>query len=524
MSVIEPDWLKRAVFYQIYPQSFYDANGDGIGDLDGIAAKLDYLTDLGVNALWLNPCFESPFKDAGYDISDYCRIAPRYGTNESFKALLEAVHERDMRLCLDLVAGHTSDRHPWFVASSRAAANEFSDRYVWTDDPWLTRDGELSFISGMSERAGSYAINFFAHQPALNYGFGATTRRYQQRVDAPGPRATLAALEDVMRFWLDLGVDGFRVDMAASLVKRDPNAIGLRRLWREVRQWLDSNYPDRVLISEWGNPELAIDAGFHVDFMLFYAGVQGYDALVLSPDSFPPRRDAPYFSRDGDGDFDRFWEAFAFQQRHIDGRGLISLPSSNHDCSRPRVGRDYADLKVLYTFLLTWPQVPFIYYGDEIGMRYVAATPNREGAYQRAGSRTPMQWDSTPLAGFSTNPDATPYLPVDPARDRPTVAAQRADRASLWHHVERLIYLRVTESDLAADAALDLIATGYPLVYRRGSSLIVAINPGETSHTVELPPLGDAAAVLAEHCQLAHTPTGWQLRIGARGYGVFTVR
>jgi glycosidase len=157
-------------------------------------------------------------------------------------------------------------------------------------------------------------------------------------------------------------------------------------------------------------------------------------------------------------------------------------------------------------------------------MRFLADTPNREGAFQRAGSRTPMQWDAGPLAGFSSNPHAIPYLPVDPSPDRPTVAELRADRTSLWHHLERLIYLRVTESDLAADAPLELIATGYPLVYRRGGSLIVAINPGEASHTVELPPLGDAAAVLAEHCHLAHTPAGWQLRIGARGHGVFTVR
>jgi maltose alpha-D-glucosyltransferase/alpha-amylase len=524
VTVSQPQWLTRAVFYQIYPQSFYDADGDGVGDLAGIEAKLDYLAELGVNALWLNPCFESPFKDAGYDVSDYCRIAPRYGTNESFEALVAAVHARDMRLCLDLVAGHTSDQHPWFAASARDERNEFTDRYVWTDDPWVTRDDELDFISGNSARAGAYAINFFAHQPALNYGFGATTRGYQQRPDAPGPRATVAALQDIMRFWLDRGVDGFRVDMAASLVKRDPHAIAVRRLWREIRDWLDANYRDRVLISEWGNPELAIDAGFHVDFMLFHSGLAGYDALVLAPETFPPRRDAAYFARAGNGDFGRFWQAFEFQTRRIGDRGLISLPSSNHDCSRPRLGRDYADLKVLYVFLLTWPQVPFIYYGDEIGMRYVADTPNREGAFQRAGSRTPMQWDAAPLAGFSTNPDATPYLPLDPSPDRPTVAAQRADRNSLWHHVERLVYLRVTEGDLAADAPLELIATGYPLVYRRGSSLIVAINPGETTHSVQLPPLGDAAPVLAEHCHVSHTPGGWQLRIGARGYGVFTVR
>jgi maltose alpha-D-glucosyltransferase/alpha-amylase len=521
----QPAWLARAVFYQVYPQSFYDTNGDGIGDLAGIEAKLEYLADLGVNALWINPCFVSPFKDAGYDVADYCRIAPRYGTNADFESLLAAAHARDIRVCLDLVAGHTSDQHAWFVDSQRAQANEFTDRYVWTNNPWVTRDEELDFVSGTSDRAGAYAINFFAHQPALNYGFGAPARSYQQTIDAPGPIATRAALMRTMKFWLDLGVDGFRVDLAGSIVKHDPHHVGIRRVWREVRAWLDAHYRDRVLISEWGNPEIAIDAGFHADFMQ-HVGVPGYDALVLGPESFPRRRELPYFDSRGAGDFRRFLNAFEFQHHNVAGRGLISLPSSNHDFVRPRNGRDLDDLKTFYTFLFTWPQLPFLYYGDEIGMRYIAGLTSKEGGYERTGSRTPMQWDDSALAGFSVNPGATPYLPVDPTDDRPTVAAQRADRESLWHHVERLIYLRVTEADLAADAPLAVLteSTGYPLVYRRGAALLVAINPGLDTHTFVLPPLGDAAAVLSHRCHATHTPGGWQLRIGARGYGVFTVR
>jgi len=520
----QPAWLARAVFYQIYPQSFYDANGDGIGDLAGIEAKLDYLADLGVNALWINPCFVSPFKDAGYDVADYCRIAPRYGTNADFVRLLAQAHRRGMRICLDLVAGHTSDQHPWFVESQRAASNDFTHRYIWTNNPWVRRDEELDFISGTSDRSGAYATNFFAHQPALNYGFGQSTRSYQHDVDAPGPSATRAALRQTMKYWLDLGVDGFRVDLAGSLVKRDLEHFGVRRVWREIRTWLDDNYQDRVLISEWGNPEIAIDAGFHVDFMQ-HVGVPGYGALLLGPESFPKRPELPYFDSRGGGDFRRFWRSFEFQQRRVAGRGLISLPSSNHDFIRPRHQRDFDDLKVLYAFLFTWPQLPCLYYGDEIGMRYVEGLTSKEGGYERTGSRTPMQWDESALAGFSTDPAATPYLPIDPQDDRPTVSAQRADRNSLWHHVERLIYLRVTESDLAPDASLTLLTenSGYPLIYRRGGSLIVALNPGLDNHTVALPPLGDAAVVLAHRCQVMHGPTGWRLRIGARGYGVFTV-
>ncbi len=521
-----PAWLNCAVFYQIYPQSFYDSNGDGIGDLAGIETKLDYLTELGINALWINPCFESPFKDAGYDVTDHCRVAPRYGTNESMKVLIDAAHARDIRICLDLVAGHTSDQHPWFLASQRDEANEFSDRYIWTRNPWVTRDEQMNFISGNADRAGSYAVNFFAHQPALNYGYGEPARSYQQGVDAAGPRATCAALMAVMKFWLDLGVDGFRVDMAASLVKRDPAAVAIRELWREIRVWLDANYDERVLIAEWGNPERAIDAGFHADFML-HVGVPGYDHLVLGPTTFPKRAALPYFDSRGAGDFERFWRAFDFQHRRVAGRGLISLATGSHDFSRARHGRSDDDLKVLYTFLFTWPQLPVLYYGDEIGMYYLEGLPSKEGGYERTGSRTPMQWDDSVLGGFSTSASATPYLPLDPAAERPTVAAQRADRASLWHHVERLIYLRVTETDLSADSPLEILSeatNGYPLVYRRGAALVVAVNPSEATHTVSLPPMGDAAPVLEQRCHLSHRAGRWQLRVGPRGYGVYTVR
>ena len=177
------------MFYQIYPQSFYDANGDGIGDLAGIAAKLDYLADLGVNALWLNPCFVSPFKDAGYDVADHCRIAPRYGTNEQFKALLDAAHERGIRVCLDLVAGQTSDQHPWFVQSQRAEPNEFTHRYVWTNNPWVKRDGELDFIGGNSRSRGFVRDRLLRASTGVELRLRASPRAaISSDVDAPGPR------------------------------------------------------------------------------------------------------------------------------------------------------------------------------------------------------------------------------------------------------------------------------------------------------------------------------------------------
>ncbi len=519
-----PEWLERAIFYQIYPQSFYDSNGDGIGDLAGIAAKLDYLADLGINAVWINPCFESPFRDAGYDIVDHCRIAARYGTDADMDRLVSEAHGRGIRVCLDLVPGHTSDQHPWFARSSQPERNELSDRYVWTNNPWVKRDGDIDFVSGTTDRNGAYAVNFFAHQPALNYGFANPVRRYQQHYDAAGPRATRAALKSIMAHWLGRGVDGFRVDMAGSLVKCDPEQIGVRAVWRELADWMHNEFDDRVLISEWGRPEIAIDAGFDVDFLLPF-GTPGFDALLLGPNTFPPRRAFPYFDDQSRGDFGRFYSAYAFQRRRIDGRGYVAIPSSNHDISRPSHGRDVADLKVLYTFLLTWPHVPFIYYGDEIGMRYVSDLPSKEGGFERTGSRTPMQWDATPHAAFSSNPKATPYLPLDPAPSRPSVAAQSDDRDSLWRHVNQLIYLRATERDLTASARLELLtdpSPGYPLAYRRGESLVVIVNPGPTAAQVRLANLGDVNPVLSHHCRVEHS-AGFRVRVGPSGYGVFSV-
>ena len=232
-----PAWLETAIFYQIYPQSFYDSNGDGIGDLAGIIAKLDYLQSLGVNALWLNPCFESPFQDAGYDVSDYYKVAPRYGTNQDLADLFAAASQLGMRVLLDLVPGHTSVQHPWFRQSARQTPNEFSDWYIWTDSAWKWEAPGYRLISGYAERDGSYMVNFFYSQPALNYGFAAPdpAQPWQQGVDAPGPRRVRQELKNIMRFWLEMGASGFRVDMAGSLVKGDPDQREISRLWQEMR-------------------------------------------------------------------------------------------------------------------------------------------------------------------------------------------------------------------------------------------------------------------------------------------------
>ena len=213
-------WLDNAIFYEIYPQSFVDSNGDGIGDIPGITLKLDYIKDLGCNAIWLNPCFDSPFKDAGYDVRDYKKVASRYGTNDDLIALFDAAHRRDMHVILDLVPGHTSEEHEWFHRSCKVERNNYSDRYIWTDS-WISGGDGLPFIGGESPRNGTYILNFFKCQPALNYGFAHPERSWQKPALGPDAKATCDAMVDVMRFWLSRGADGFRVDMADSLVKKD---------------------------------------------------------------------------------------------------------------------------------------------------------------------------------------------------------------------------------------------------------------------------------------------------------------
>ena len=290
------NWLKNAIFYEIYPQSFADTNADGIGDFQGIIDHLDYIKDLGCNAIWMNPCFDSPFNDAGYDVRDYCKAAPRYGTNADLKRLFDEVHKRDMHILLDLVPGHSSWEHPWFVASTKPEPSPYSGRYIWTDEVWKGMDGVGSitgYLRGISQRNGCVAVNYYSNQPSLNYGFNEITDpSWQQGPDSPDALATREAMKDVMRFWLQMGCDGFRVDMAGSLVKNDPEQRATIELWKDFRKFLDAEFPDAAMISEWSQPDRSLESGFHMDFMLHF-GPSHYNDLYHGDD--------PYFSREGKG-------------------------------------------------------------------------------------------------------------------------------------------------------------------------------------------------------------------------------
>ena len=476
-------WLKNAVFYEIYPQSFLDTNGDGIGDFKGIEEKLDYVLSLGCNALWINPCFDSPFKDAGYDVRDYKKTAERYGTNEDLYRLFEKAHEKGIHVLLDLVAGHTSEEHPWFRESQKDEPNEYSDRYIWTDFCFRGASG-LPYIGGESERSGAYVLNFFKCQPALNYGFLNPTENWQLSWRDPRCIATREALKDIIRFWLSKGCDGFRVDMAASLVKLDDEKkSGTSAIWRDVRRMLDAEFPEAVMLSEWSNPKLSLRAGYDMDFCLNEPG-SGYSTLMRD---YGNGADHSYFKKDAGGSINRFLDQYLDWYEDTKDIGYISLVTCNHDTRRPRLNLDETELKLAYAFIFTMPGVPFLYYGDEIGMRYLDL-PTKEGGYFRTGSRTPMQWTSGPNLGFSAADAKDLYLPVDPAPDAPTVEAQEKDPASLLNTVRALLSLRNTHEDLQADAPLRILCCepGRPFIYRRGD-MVLALNVTGTSLRAAVP-------------------------------------
>ena len=491
-----PKWLQTAVFYQVYPQSYFDSNGDGIGDLPGIIAKLDYIRSIGCNAIWINPIFESPFGDAGYDVADFYKVAPRYGTNDDVRNLCVEAHKRGMHVCLDLVAGHTSVLNPWFQQSAdRRQPNRYSNWYIWT--PASENVPGSQPFPGDRYRPERYLPNFFLFQPALNYGYGRPDpkKSWQHPTSDPACVAVREELKNVMKFWLDLGADGFRVDMAASLIRNDPDRAAITALWQYYRAWFDKNYPEAVLISEWSDPATAISAGFHIDSLLQF-GDPAY-GLLLGPKSRldgDARTPHAFFERAGGGDIKAFLDDYLKHYAVTKSRGYISIPTGNHDIPRATWGRDLPEVRTILAMLLTIPGVPFIYYGDEIGMDYLPQAPNKEGGWlddiQRCGSRTPMQWSKEKNAGFSTAPPEELYLPIDPSESRPDVATQENDPTSMLNFTRRLLKLRRDHPALANVADFQpFYAEKYPFVYLRQADterIIISINPAGKTCSVAL--------------------------------------
>lgn len=554
-----PAWLQDAVIYQVYPSSFKDSDGDGIGDIPGVLSKLDYIQSLGVTAIWFNPLFESGWVDGGYDVIDYYRVDPRFGTNKDLVQLIDACHARGIKVLLDLVPGHTSNAHPWFIQSAEDTHLQYSDYYIWSDrlpdqkaaqdleemlrspDPMQNTRGK--WMCSDAPRGKYYYKNFYACQPALNFGFAHPdpSRPWEQGVDAPGPRAVKQELKDIMAFWFSKGVDGFRVDMADSLVKNDPDKTETIRLWREIRTWLDANYPGRVLLAEWNDPKFCLAAGFHMDMyinrttatnrrMYFDRKHQADGGSYFSVDGCTPSTHDLYGQPWPEDKVDRTVNAASVLKEYYDywsdvqswtkDWGYFAQITGNHDHLRLNTGgRNNPDqLRVMLSWILTTP-LPILYYGDEIGVRSLVDMPNVEGANhngkERAGARTPMQWDGSVNAGFSTCAPEQMYLPVCPewipatsypaylawkaagakhptAPGAPTVESQEEDPQSLLNWTRRLIALRKSTPAFWADSDMLPVldpAHPYPMVYTRSDgnqTWLVALNPTGKKQTVRL--------------------------------------
>jgi len=515
-----PSWVDHAVFYEIYPQTFYDSNGDGVGDLKGIIMKLDYLRSVGVNALWLNPFYESPFRDAGYDVSDYYKVAKRYGTNDDAKELFAEAHKRGFHIIIDYVPGHTSIDHPWFQASASGVKNKYSNWYIWTNGTWDYYDKcKFNFIQGYGERDADYLPNFFWHQPALNYGFANPDPKqpWQLSVNNPDVMALKAEMQNVMKFWLDMGCDGFRVDMAGSLVKEDSTGE-CGKYWQTIRTMLNKEYPEAFMVSEWSDPKSAIPAGFNADFFHWF---KGFDDLFT------------YFDPSGKGDLSHFMSIYIDQYNAVKDKGYVAITMANHDLPRLRQnGREPKDVEIILAFEMCMPGVPFIYYGDEIGMKQLYGLPAIEGSYgSRAGGRTPMQWDNSKNDGFSTAPAAQLYRAVDTSADAPNVAAEEKQANSLLQHVKKLVALRENEPALSSYAGFNEIyleQQKYPFVFLRSmrkQRILVALNPSpeETKIDFTLKYKSKKPVSLAGDGVLSKKVNNYSLTLPGRSYGIYRV-
>lgn len=413
-----PDWYRHALFYEVFVRSFQDANGDGIGDLPGLTSRLDYLrNDVGADALWLMPIMPTAFKDSGYDVSDYRDIHPEYGTLTDFDTFLQEAHARDMRVLMDLVLNHTSDQHAWFQESRSSRDNPKADWYVWSDTPSHPDNGcgPQSAVFGTvpwtyDETRGQYYFHrFYPEQPDLNYR---------------NPEVVAATLE-VARFWLDRGVDGFRCDVIALLHESATQCDLLPETVAYIQQLraLVDSYDDRVLVAESTSFDTAAPYFgdgtdmFHVAFNFAYGYFWG---VYFAGSSATPIKDI-----------------FARNVRDYPAGAQDGLVIGSHDVSRAfqvasgRVSRHERAALIQ----LTMPGTPFLYYGEELGLR-----PGTDRVVDmRDAARTPMLWSGEPGYGFTTG---TPWLDFGADAATTHLAAQQGDPDSMFSYYQRLLALR----------------------------------------------------------------------------------
>ena len=493
-------WYQNAIFYQALVGSFKDsgttgnpeaAGGKGVGTLQGIIEKLDYLKWLGVDCLWLSPFYASPLKDDGYDIADYYSIHPDYGTMEDFEQLISEVHSRGMRLMTDLALNHTSSEHEWFQASRRDPEGPYGNYYVWGDDPdrypeirIIFTDVEDSTWAWDEVRQQYYFHRFYSHQPDLNY-------------DNP---AVHEEVFNIVRFWMDKGLDGFRLDAIPYLYERDgaggeslPETL---EFIEKLRTFVDENYPKAVMIAEANQPPAETMEFFgkgnrvHMVFN-FPLMPRLYEALALG-DATPIyniMEEIPELPEGCQwGTFLRNHDELTLEMVNESRRELMYHHYLPDDEMRahvgiarrlaPLLGNDRRKIELFYSLLLTMPGSPFLYYGDEIGMGDSPALPDRDAV------RTPMQWEPGDGAGFTTAPH--PRRPIV-GGTKVNVAEQKDDPTSLLNTVRELIAQRKAFPELAT-APFEAVETGEAgiLAFQRGSLLCLH---NFTEESVDLGPV-----------------------------------
>ena len=453
--------FRNMIAYEIYPTSFCDSNNDGTGDLKGITSKLDYIKKMGFNAIWLNPFYRSPFKDGGYDVEDFFDVDPRFGTLDDFAELINEAHDRGIKIIVDLVAGHAALTNKDFLKSAEAQRNDKSDLFIWNDNPWDKGNGMLS---GMFDRHGCYMVNFFAHQPAFNFGFNEIDHpEWQMSYKDERTFAARNYILDVMRFWLSRGADGFRVDMADSLVKNDDDKTATIEVWKWMFERIRSEYPEAFFVSEWSNPERSLKAGFDADFVLdhwdnFYHRLFRSDENTRGVSVINGNNDIKFTIKD-------MKERFRTAEQQL---GFLANISGNHDSWRIANYLNDEQLRIFYMMLFTLPGIPFVLYGDEIGMKTVHI-PSKDGGYQRTGTRLPMLWNDEEGHGFTET--AEPYLPFCREND---VSVERAvkDENSIYNFICWMITLRSSIPDLT-DSHVDISEKGRVLTFTRGKYLLI---------------------------------------------------
>ncbi len=450
---LSADWYKKAIFYEVLTRGFYDSNNDGTGDIRGLIEKLDYLEWLGIDCIWLLPFYESPLRDGGYDISDFMTVLPSYGSVGDVEELIERAHSKDIKVIADLVMNHTSDKHPWFIESSSSRTNDKADFYVWNDDQELYRDARIIFIDTevsnwtYNEKRGQYFWHrFFSHQPDLNYDNPEVGR----------------AMIDVLHFWLEKGLDGFRLDAVPYLFERDgtncENLTETHDFLKKIRAEVDARYTNKILLAEANQlPHEVVEYFGDGDecHMSFHFPIMPKMFMSVKKESGEPLLEAiaetPAIPEGCQwGVFLRNHDELTLEMVNDEERDFMYAEYAKDPRARRNVGigrrlaplidNDRRVAELLHMLLLSMPGSPVLYYGDEILMGDNLFLGDRDGV------RTPMQWNSDRNGGFSRADYTDIYLP--PLMDsvygyqRVNVESSMKDPGSFLNWLRRMILLR----------------------------------------------------------------------------------